>query len=369
MNTPMQFEGGKLTVAPMGSYDLGHIKTMPVPMKVEGFGQTNGGPPPLMKQICCGAHHGKRPADRSHFFSSVPFFRFSMTQDIVVFSVMALDAEGQIWSWGEGRDGQLGHGTHTDRKMPKKIITRWLNPHLPVHTAHCTCMLTRSSSWLCSGLIFTQISGGVGHSAALTIRGRVFTWGSGATHTWHSAAQHSTAQHAYDTNQHTHARAVALTAAPSGSGENGQSGHGETGPGVKEVKPKEVVALLHEEIDSIICGATATGAVTTAGDVIMWGFGEHFYPPDYKSKTAAGASTSSPGSSRPGGASNTASTTSGVHVGGAISVLTHSHGLPARSLSAHFSAKHGLLAEMAGGAIGNEPVRSQTRVAIPIAMF
>ena len=34
---------------------------------------------------------------------------------------IALDKQGQVFTWGIGNCGQLGHGNKEDQKMPKKI--------------------------------------------------------------------------------------------------------------------------------------------------------------------------------------------------------------------------------------------------------
>ncbi|MCL2861985.1 MAG: hypothetical protein FWE22_06215, partial [Firmicutes bacterium] len=36
---------------------------------------------------------------------------------------MALDADGRVWTWGNGFDGRLGHGNTTNQLSPMMITT------------------------------------------------------------------------------------------------------------------------------------------------------------------------------------------------------------------------------------------------------
>ena len=69
----------------------------------------------------------------------------------------ALTAEGDVWSWGSGKDGQLGHGDLQDAILPKKITAL-------------------------EGRRVVAISAGApsaGHNLALTADGATLSWGRG----------------------------------------------------------------------------------------------------------------------------------------------------------------------------------------------
>ena len=67
---------------------------------------------------------------------------------------LALTNDNQVYSWGEGDDGKLGHGDRIYYDRPKLIEA--LKPHKIVDIA-------------CGGH----------HSAAITNKGQLFTWGKG----------------------------------------------------------------------------------------------------------------------------------------------------------------------------------------------
>ena len=66
---------------------------------------------------------------------------------------LALDADGNAWGWGANYDGQVGDGTSVDRRLQPTIVT------MP------------------SGAIFTSITAGGGHSLALDTNGSAWAWG------------------------------------------------------------------------------------------------------------------------------------------------------------------------------------------------
>ena len=70
----------------------------------------------------------------------------------VVRKIISMDAD--VFSWGWGKDGQLGHGDRRSEKRPTNL--EFLKGHDIVQVA-------------CGGW----------HSASLTVNGDVFTWGSG----------------------------------------------------------------------------------------------------------------------------------------------------------------------------------------------
>ena len=73
----------------------------------------------------------------------------------VPFHSLALTADGAVWSWGIGTNGQLGHGDQQFQLLPKKIEAF-------------------------AGLRVVAVLAGAYYCLALTANGAVFTWGKGA---------------------------------------------------------------------------------------------------------------------------------------------------------------------------------------------
>ena len=70
----------------------------------------------------------------------------------------ALTADGAVWSWGDGVDGQLGHGNQ---------LNQWPNQLLP----------KKVEAFAARRVV--AVSAGEVHSLALTADGAVFAWGEG----------------------------------------------------------------------------------------------------------------------------------------------------------------------------------------------
>ena len=67
---------------------------------------------------------------------------------------MVVTKEGEVYSFGNGRMGQLGHGDSNSQLLPKRVEGL-------------------------QGRRVTQISAGRQHALALTENGRVYAWGNG----------------------------------------------------------------------------------------------------------------------------------------------------------------------------------------------
>ena len=67
---------------------------------------------------------------------------------------LAITADGAVWSWGRGDEGQLGHGVQQDTELPGKIEAL-------------------------AGQRVVVVSAGGSHSLAITADGAVWSWGSG----------------------------------------------------------------------------------------------------------------------------------------------------------------------------------------------
>ena len=67
---------------------------------------------------------------------------------------LALSTDGEVFSWGEGEDGKLGHGNRTGCDRPRVIETL-------------------------RGAEVVEIAAGGAHSACITSSGELYTWGKG----------------------------------------------------------------------------------------------------------------------------------------------------------------------------------------------
>nr|XP_026484631.1 probable E3 ubiquitin-protein ligase HERC2 isoform X1 [Vanessa tameamea] len=123
---------------------------------------------------------------------------------------LALSADGEVYSWGEGEDGKLGHGNRVSYDRPKLVTAL-------------------------SGLEVVAIACGGAHSACLTARGRVYTWG---------------------------------------KGRYGRLGHGDS---EDQLVPKLVEALSSYRVIDIACGSgdAQTLCITDDDNVWSWGDGDY----------------------------------------------------------------------------------------------
>ncbi|CAM9820772.1 unnamed protein product [Chrysoparadoxa australica] len=123
------------------------------------------------------------------------------------FHTAAVTEAGEVYSWGEGKFGRLGHGTERNQLAPKAVEAL-----LGQRVLHVAC-------------------GGF-HSAAITERG-LYTWG---------------------------------------GGEHGQLGHGDK---VNKHTPCLVEALERRVATQVTCGWSHTVALCEGGRVYTWGNGDH----------------------------------------------------------------------------------------------
>ncbi|XP_045542472.1 probable E3 ubiquitin-protein ligase HERC2 [Papilio machaon] len=123
---------------------------------------------------------------------------------------LALSVDGDVYSWGEGEDGKLGHGNRVSYDRPKLITTL-------------------------SGLEVVAIACGGAHSACLTARGRIYTWG---------------------------------------KGRYGRLGHGDS---EDQLVPKMVEALSQYRVIDVACGSgdAQTLCITSDDNVWSWGDGDY----------------------------------------------------------------------------------------------
>ncbi|KAM9306994.1 putative E3 ubiquitin-protein ligase HERC1 [Pholidichthys leucotaenia] len=171
---------------------------------------------------------------------------------------LAITVEGEVFSWGDGEYGKLGHGNSATQKYPKLIQGPLL------------------------GKVVVCVSAGYRHSAAVTNDGELYTWGEGDFgRLGQSDSQSrnlptlvkdisSVGQVACGSS---HTIAVAQdgrTVWSFGGGDNGKLGHGDTN---RVYRPKVIEALHGFIIRKVCAGSQSSLALTSAGQVFAWGCG------------------------------------------------------------------------------------------------
>mmetsp|Transcript_20483 Transcript_20483/g.50234 ORF Transcript_20483/g.50234 Transcript_20483/m.50234 type:complete len:594 (-) Transcript_20483:76-1857(-) len=124
------------------------------------------------------------------------------------FHTCCLDSSSEVYSWGEGKFGRLGHGTERNCHTPRLI----------------EALLGKSPR---------QVSCGGFHTAVCTDDGALYTFG---------------------------------------GGEHGQLGHNDR---VNKLTPTVVEALSDKYVSQITCGWSHSVALTSQGRVYCWGNGDH----------------------------------------------------------------------------------------------
>lgn len=178
--------------------------------------------------------------------------------------VACLTDAGQVWLWGDGRGGQLGYTMARSNNQPTPLMVESKEMKSPIAIVACgqhhTLVLDTDGqmhAWGRGNLgqlglgksiptvpfprvvsfkyKVTQIACGDSHSAAIDVRGKVFTWG---------------------------------------TGEAGQLGHGFDKPpqGVPLTEPWLVAGLPPHlgRMAQIDCGAQFTAVVSERGEVYLW---------------------------------------------------------------------------------------------------
>lgn len=125
-------------------------------------------------------------------------------------SLFVVSQEGKIYACGEGTNGRLGLGHNCNVSTPRQIpvLSQYVVKKVAVH------------------------SGGK-HALALTLDGKVFSWG---------------------------------------EGEDGKLGHGNR---LTMDKPKLIETLRSKRVRDIACGSSHSAAITSSGELYTWGLGEY----------------------------------------------------------------------------------------------
>ncbi|CAG0900368.1 unnamed protein product, partial [Darwinula stevensoni] len=174
---------------------------------------------------------------------------------------LALTSDGQVFSWGDGDYGKLGHGNGITQKYPKLLEG-------PL-----------------KGKMVTGISAGYRHSACVTADGDLYTWGEGdygrlglgdnSTRTLPTLVNELSggAGQVFCGSAHTFVLSQdGCCVWAFGSGEHGRLGFGQTSC-MRVRQPRLIDALQGLGIQKLACAAQATLAITSAGQVLSWGSG------------------------------------------------------------------------------------------------
>ena len=173
---------------------------------------------------------------------------------------IALTADGSVWGWGDGGQGQLGHGDREHQWQPKKI-----------------------EAFADQRVVATSAGGS--HSLALTADGAVWSWGGGGLgELGHGDRQRQLLPKKVETLAGQRVVAVSAGAMHSlaitadgavwswGAGAYGFLGHGDR---QTQQLPKKVEALAGQRVVAVSAGVCHGIAITADGAVFTLGEGRH----------------------------------------------------------------------------------------------
>lgn len=172
---------------------------------------------------------------------------------------LALSKSGKVYSWGYGSYGQLGHGSFDSISIPTEIkFFSELKPSIDV----------------------IALSGGEGHSMALTATGEVYSWGRGGR-LGYACVENQTVPKKVPGLSRVIALAsggrhnLALTEMGTvyiwGLNDNNQLGHLQKDKHF--VFPSEIPGL--KNVVAISCGSRHSLALINDGSIIAWGANDH----------------------------------------------------------------------------------------------
>ncbi|XP_007943342.1 RCC1 domain-containing protein 1 [Orycteropus afer afer] len=159
---------------------------------------------------------------------------------------LLLGAAGQVFSWGSGRHGQLGHGTLEAELEPKLLEAL-------------------------QGLHMAEVAAGGWHSVCVSETGDIYIWG------WNESGQLALPTRSLAEEGKTVAgKATGLTV--DGSEVKGTAG-GEDGTPAPYIAVQPFPALLDLPLGSdavkASCGSRHTAVVTRTGELYTWGWGKY----------------------------------------------------------------------------------------------
>ncbi|XVF85951.1 hypothetical protein PTKIN_Ptkin17bG0158800 [Pterospermum kingtungense] len=185
----------------------------------------------------------------------------------------AVTASGDLFTWGDGthNSGLLGHGSEVSHWIPKKV-----NSMEGIHVSRVSCGPWHTALVTSGGQLFTFGDGSFGalghgdHSSTTipreveTLRGlRTTTVACGV---WHTAAVVEVVTESSDSVSSGSSTSAKLFTW--GDGDKGQLGHGNKEP---RLVPECVAFVFDDNICQVACGHNLTVALTTSGQVYTMG--------------------------------------------------------------------------------------------------
>eukprot|EP00522_Entomoneis_paludosa_P015141 CAMPEP_0172461150 /NCGR_PEP_ID=MMETSP1065-20121228/39564_1 /TAXON_ID=265537 /ORGANISM="Amphiprora paludosa, Strain CCMP125" /LENGTH=675 /DNA_ID=CAMNT_0013216385 /DNA_START=12 /DNA_END=2039 /DNA_ORIENTATION=- len=169
----------------------------------------------------------------------------------------AISKDGDLFTWGSGSNGKLGHGTEDDVPLPKRVEAL-------------------------AGIPIKQVACAYSHTLALTSNGIVYEWGDYINSPLPQKVQGFVINSQLQQEQPiaqistfgSHMAAVTVDGVlfTWGLGTHGRLGHGDT---ERCVEPKLVEALRGQTVQQVSCGGFHTAVLTQRGTMFSWGCNDH----------------------------------------------------------------------------------------------
>jgi len=196
------------------------------------------------------------------------------------FHTAVVTEQGRVYTWGDGRYGQLGnlerdYNMHPTPNLVDELVTN--------HRA-----------------TIVDLSCGQYHTACISAKGDLFTWGSakyGQIGMGDKTERRKPSKVPLDKeigyyskvacgDKHTICLTTGKKVVTFGSGQHGQLGHGgetqskkrNATAGLDILSPTLVKDMLSKDCKFVAAGATVSSCVTTNGEMFLWGFGESVHP-------------------------------------------------------------------------------------------
>nr|XP_022328228.1 E3 ubiquitin-protein ligase HERC2-like isoform X2 [Crassostrea virginica] len=175
---------------------------------------------------------------------------------------LALSAEGEVYSWGEGEDGKLGHGNRSPCDRPRVIDSL-------------------------RGKEVVDIAAGGAHSACITANGELYTWGKGR----YGRLGHGDSEDQPRPKLVEALKSCRVIDVACGSGDAqtlcitdddnvwswGDGDYGKLGRGGSDgcKVPMKIDTLQGQGVMKVECGSQFSVALTKGGAVFTWGKGDY----------------------------------------------------------------------------------------------
>eukprot|EP00736_Rhodelphis_marinus_P011569 Rmarinus@m.5200 len=207
----------------------------------------------------------------------------------------ALTEDGEVYTWGGGKNGRLGHGDELNQSSPRLVESLANAPFNVLQLTcgyHSTAIVTDSGELLTCGwgahgqlghancddyLVLTKVEAlrhecvidvacGDRHALALTQTGVVYSWGSGD---FGQLGYHTvTPERPLCNIPPEHSPLVADLANVDGGCSDDADG------ATKTWAPKPIKSLSGMEISRVICGDRHSAAISAMGNLFVWGNGD-----------------------------------------------------------------------------------------------